>query len=94
MQDESAEVRPRTFARTHLDAADRPEFLHRVRDVGLDPDAPFAKDTSLVKVSGFKMTVRSGMVLVGSQADLRERVDIRPDDSPTPGSTSTMRSRS
>lgn len=85
MQDQSAEIRPRSFARTHLDAADRSAFLNRVRDAGLDPDTPFAKDTSLVKVDGFKMTFHSGMVLVGSQADLRERVDIRADDAPTPG---------
>ena len=31
------------------------------------------------------MTFESAMVLVGSQEDLRERVDIRPDDAPVPG---------
>ncbi|MDQ3878955.1 MAG: nucleoid-associated protein [Actinomycetota bacterium] len=85
MQDQSGEIRPRTFAAAHFDAADRPTFLDRVREAGLDPERPFPKDTSLVRVTGFKMTFSSGMVLVGSQDDLRQRVAIRPDDAPTPG---------
>ncbi|HVF74078.1 MAG TPA: nucleoid-associated protein [Acidimicrobiales bacterium] len=85
MQDQTGEVKPRSFANTHFDPVDRPTFLDRVREAGLDPDTPFAKDTSLVKVSGFRMTFRSGMVLVGSQDDLQQRVEIRPDDAPTPG---------
>ena len=85
LQDHVGEIRPRSFARAHLDTADRPGFLDRVREAGLDPNIPFAKDTSLVKVSGFKMTFRSGMVLVGSHEDLRDRVEIRSDDAATPG---------
>jgi hypothetical protein len=85
MQDQTAEIRPRSFANAHLDPADRPVLLDRVREAGLDPDLPFGKDTSLVKVSGFKMTFTSGMVLVGSQDDLQERVNIRPDDAARPG---------
>jgi hypothetical protein len=85
MQDLTGEVRPRSFATAHLDAADRPAFLDRVRQMGLDPDTPFAKDTSLVKVSGFRMTFDSGMVLVGSQEDLLQRVKIRPDNAPKAG---------
>ncbi len=85
MQDQSGEIRPRTFANAHLEATDRPAFLDRVREVGLNPDTPFSKDTSLVKVSGFKMTFQSGMVLVGSQDDLEERVSIRPDNAVAPG---------
>lgn len=85
MQDQTAEIRPRSFAQAHLEAADRPAFLDRVREAGLDPDKPFPKDTSLVRVSGFKMTFESGMVLVGSQDDLRERVDIRLDGAEAPG---------
>lgn len=85
MQDHTVEVRPRSFANTHLDAADRPAFLDRVREAGLDPDTSFAKDTSLVRVAGFKMTFDSGMVLVGSQLDLQERVNIRPDTAARPG---------
>jgi len=85
MQDQTAEIRPRSFAQAHIEAADRPAFLDRVRDAGLDPDQPFPKDVSLVRVSGFKMTFESGMVLVGSQEDLRERVDIRPEGASVPG---------
>lgn len=85
MQDQTAEIRPRTFAEAHLDAADRPLFLERVREGGLDPEQAFPKDTSLVRVAGFRMTFSSGMVLVGSQEDLRDRVEIRPDDAPVPG---------
>jgi hypothetical protein len=85
MQDQTGEIRPRSFAKAHLDTSDRPAFLDRVREAGLDPDTPFSKDTSLVKVHGFKMTFRSGMVLVGSEEDLRERVDIRPDTAASPG---------
>lgn len=85
MQDQTAEIRPRTFAEEHLDPVDRPLFLERVREGGLDPERPFPKDTTLVRVAGFKMTFSSGMVLVGSQEDLRERVNIRPDNAPVPG---------
>jgi hypothetical protein len=85
MQDQSVEIRPRSFAQANLEGADRPAFLDRVREAGLDPDRPFPKDTSLVRVSGFKMTFESGMVLVGSQGDLRERVNIRPDGARNPG---------
>jgi nucleoid associated protein NdpA len=85
MQDHTTEIRPRTFAHVHLDSADRPAFLERIRRVGLDPEQPFPKDVSLVHVNGFKMTFDSGMVLVGSQDDLRDRVDIRPDGVPVPG---------
>jgi hypothetical protein len=52
---------------------------------GSNPDQPFPKDVSLVRVSGFKITFESGMVLVGSHEDLRERVNIRPDDAAVPG---------
>lgn len=85
MQDQTAEIRPRSFAQAHLEATDRPAFLDRVREAGLNPDQPFPKDTSLVRVSGFKMTFESGMVLVGSQDDLRERIEIRPDSASVPG---------
>lgn len=85
MQGQTAEIRPRSFAQSHLEPDDGPAFLDRVREAGLDVDQPFAKDVSLVRVSGFRMTFESGMVLVGSQEDLRERVDIRPDDALVPG---------
>ena len=85
MQDQTAEIRPRSFAHAHLDAGDRPAFLDRVREAGLDPDQVFPKDTTLVRVAGFRMTFESGMVLVGRQEDLRDRVEIRPDDATVPG---------
>jgi 37-kD nucleoid-associated bacterial protein len=78
MQDQTTEVRARTFARANIDSNDRARYLDRVREAGVDPDAPFPKDNRLVKVNGFKMTFESGMVLVGSRHDLDERVTIRP----------------
>ena len=77
MQDQQLDVTPEIFAETHLDTADRPDFLNQVQLHGLEPGAAFEKDTSLVKINGFKMTFENGMVLVGSTDDLRERVDIR-----------------
>ena len=85
MQSQSAEVRPRTFANTNLDPIDRPKYLDRIRSAGVNPDVSFRKDARLVKVSGFKMTFESGMVLVGRKEDLEERVDIQPEGSATPG---------
>jgi hypothetical protein len=85
MQSQTTAIRPRSFANANLEPADRPSFLDHVREGGLNPDTPFSKDLSLVKVSGFKMTFESGMVLVGSKDDLSERVDIRPDDAPRAG---------
>ena len=80
MQDQQLDVTPEVFAETHLDTADRPEFLDYVQRHGLAPGAAFEKDTSLVKIKGFKMTFENGMVLVGSADDLRERVQINGED--------------
>jgi hypothetical protein len=85
MQDNVMDIRPRDFAQTHLDVADRTPFVEVVRNTGLDPNVSFEKDTSMVKVNGFKMTFESGMVLVGKRDDLEQRVDIRPDSASTPG---------
>jgi hypothetical protein len=85
MQDQVMDMRPRDFAQEHLDHPDRAPFLDRVRDGGLDPNVAFTKDTSLVKVSGFKMTFDSGMVLVGRREDLEQRIAIRPEGSEQPG---------
>jgi hypothetical protein len=84
MQGQTAEIRPRTFANANLDPEDRSRYLDRIRVAGIDPDSPFPKDARLVKVSGFKMTFDSGMVLVGKRQDLQERVDIQPDTSAAP----------
>jgi hypothetical protein len=45
MQDNTADVKPKSFAYTHLEAGDRAPFLARVRGEGLDPDQAFAKVT-------------------------------------------------
>jgi 37-kD nucleoid-associated bacterial protein len=79
MQDNALDVSPRRFADQNLDAADRPPFLAQLREAGLDPNVPFEKDTTLVRVkNGFHMTFNSGMVLVGRREDLESRIDIRP----------------
>lgn len=85
LQDNTMDVRPRAFAEDNLDVADRAPFSEAVRSADLDPDVAFQKDTSLVKVNGFKMTFDSGMVLVGKSDDLAERVSIRPGDATQPG---------
>lgn len=79
MQSTTADIRPSTFATQHLDPLDRQPLLNRVREAGVDPSAFFAKDTSLVKASRFKMTFTSGMVLVGSRESLDENVQL-PED--------------
>jgi len=76
LQDQQLDIAPRQFAEAHLDPADQPAFLNRVREMGLDPQVPFAKDLSLVKSGGFKMTFSHGMVLLGTPQDLRERVEL------------------
>jgi nucleoid-associated protein YejK len=76
MQDQTRDLRPRSFANQHLRAHDRPRFLERVAAHGLDPDVSFEKDTSLAKVSGFRLVFAHGMTLVGSREDLNERVQI------------------
>ena len=80
MQDQQLDVTPHEFAALHLDTADRPAFLDRVGQYGLAPGAAFEKDTSLVKIKGFRMTFENGMVLVGGPDDLRDRVRIRGED--------------
>lgn len=85
MQDNAVDVRPKTFANTHIDPPDRPALFERLREAGVDPDTAFPKDLSLVKVRGFRMTFDSGMVLVGTNSDLQERVHIREDAAAQPG---------
>jgi hypothetical protein len=85
MQDNSVEVRPRSFANAHIDNTDRPALFERLREAGVDPDTTFPKDISLVKVRGFRMTFDSGMVLVGTRSDLEDRVHIRDETANQPG---------
>jgi hypothetical protein len=56
--------------------------LKRLEDEGIDRTTTFEKNTSLVKVSQFRMTFESGMVLVGSKDDLERRVKIPEDPGP------------
>ncbi|QXC60781.1 hypothetical protein KSP35_21050 [Aquihabitans sp. G128] len=60
----------------NVDPPDRPQASSRFREAGVDPRMPFPKDTTMVKANGFRLTFESGMVLVGSAADLEERVDL------------------
>jgi hypothetical protein len=76
MQDNSSDVRPSSFANENLAASDREKFLQRVEEAGVERNTSFTKDTSLVKVSSFKMTFESGMVLVGSKDALEQKVTI------------------
>lgn len=77
MQDNNLDIRPADFAATNLEPVDRANYLAALRTAGVEPDVPFQKDTSLVKIEGFRMQFDSGMVLVGKKEDLDERVVIR-----------------
>ena len=77
MQDQRRDLRPRTFAKNNLETHDRPRFLARVVEHGLDPDQTFEKDTALAKIKGFRMVFEHGMTLVGSREDLDERVRVQ-----------------
>lgn len=76
LQDNSVDIKPRTFASRHLEREDRPAFLGRMREAGIDPDRTFTKDPSLVRVDRFRMSFESGMVLVGDMNSLKERVQL------------------
>lgn len=82
MQDNSADVRPRSFADQNLAPEHREPFFEELEKVGIDRTAVFPKDTSIVKVAKFRMTFDSGMVLVGTREDLEEKVDIPKDPGP------------
>lgn len=76
LQSNVPDIRPASFAAQSLAREDRAPFLARVQAVGIEPDVPFAKDTSRIKVSRFRMTFKSGMVLVGDEAALRQNVKV------------------
>lgn len=76
LQDQSLDIRPRDFANTSIEPNDRPRFLQRIADQGLDPNQTFAKDTSRAHADGFKIVFSHGMTLVGSSEDLEQRVQI------------------
>jgi hypothetical protein len=76
LQDQSLDIRPRDFANDSIEPNDRPRFLQRVADHGLDPNQTFAKDTSRAHAGGFKIVFEHGMTLVGSREDLDQRVQV------------------
>jgi hypothetical protein len=76
LQSNLTDIRPSAFASQNLEPEDRDPFLARVRAVGMDPDVSFEKDTSRVKMSRFRMTFESGMVLVGDQSALDQHVAL------------------
>jgi len=84
MQNSQEQITPAEFAQTYLDEAHRQRFLDVAQHNELAPDKPFTKDTSLVKVPGFRMLFENGMVLVGSAEDLDRRVVVK-DQAVAPG---------
>jgi hypothetical protein len=76
MQSNATTLRPDTFAKQNLEHPHRAPFLARVAAAGIDANVAFPKDTSRVKVSRFRMTFESGMVLVGDREALDERVEL------------------
>jgi hypothetical protein len=70
LDDRVMDINPRTFANVQLLAQDRPAFLRRVVEQGLDPDSAFQKDTSLVKTEKFRVVFEHGMVLLAARGDL------------------------
>jgi len=72
LDDQVLDITPRTFATTQLLAQDRPTFLQRVVEQGLDPDAAFQKDTALVRTAKFRVLFEHGMVLLAARGDIAE----------------------
>ena len=85
MQSNTMDLRPQDFAQTHLQPADRGPFMQAMRDAGVDPTVPFEKDTSLVKVSKFRIDFEHGLVLVGSPEAGHRHVVIRDASADRPG---------
>lgn len=85
MQSNTMDLRPQDFAQTHLQPADRAPFMRAMRDANLDPTVPFEKDTSLVKVSKFRIDFEHGIVLVGPPAAMDAHVEIRDPSAGRPG---------
>jgi hypothetical protein len=78
LQDNTLHVNPREFAASSIDSTDRPHFIEQLRAAGVDPAVTFEKDTSLADVRGFKFRYHSGMLLLGTAADLEQRVEVSP----------------
>jgi hypothetical protein len=84
MQNNALDVSPADFAADNLEPVDRLNYLAALRDAGVEPIVPFQKDTSMVKVNGFRMLFQNGMVLVGKREDLADRVAIHPNSATAP----------
>lgn len=80
LQSNVRDIKPSDFAHRHLKPEHRDVFLEHVARAGIDPQAPFQKDTTLISMSRFKMTFRSGMILVGSERALRNNVRLPRDN--------------
>jgi 37-kD nucleoid-associated bacterial protein len=76
LQSTASDIRPSAFASHYLEREDREPFLARVQAAGIEPNVTFEKDTSRVKVSRFRMTFESGMVLVGDRRALDNHVAL------------------
>jgi hypothetical protein len=78
MQNNELDISPAHFGEANLEPVDRANYFEALRGAGIDPNIPFQKDISLVKISGFRMLFQNGMVLVGKREDLEDRVAIHP----------------
>lgn len=73
LDDQVLDITPRAFAQAQLLPQDRPAFLERIVEQGLNPDEAFQKDTSLVKTAKFKVLFEHGMVLLAARDDMAEQ---------------------
>lgn len=81
------DVQPRRFAERSVESNDQPALLANVAARGLDLDSTFARDIGLIerRLRGFKLVFESGIVVVGGAEDLRDRIELRDNDSRNPG---------
>jgi hypothetical protein len=84
LQNNELDISPADFAANNLEPVDRTNYLSALREAGVEPNVPFQKDTSMVKVDGFRMLFQNGMVLVGKREDLEDRVAIHPNSATAP----------
>jgi hypothetical protein len=82
LQDNTADIRPSSFATANLAPNHTESFLNGMDQAGIPRNETFAKDTSLINASRFRMVFESGMVLVGDNEALRDKVIIP--DNPGP----------
>lgn len=73
LDDQTMDVTPREFSNRQLLPQDRPAFIERVTEYGIDPDSAFQKDLSLVKTAKFRVVFEHGMVLLAARDDVAEQ---------------------